>query len=296
MQLRNLITFIHVAELGSFTKAADQLGYTQSTVSFQIKQLEEELDCLLFERINHTITLTERGQELVYYAHQVRALTDEFKEKTSREDQLAGHIRIVTPDSVCEDMVNSHYIDFHSKYPLISIQFATGDTAMLLDMLDHNEADIIITLDRHCYNKDYVIAKEEQLSMHFVTNVGSKFAGKQGLSIRDISGEPFVLTEHGQGYRRVLDRELAKKHMEITPVLEIGRTDMITSILTQSNMISFLPDFATKHLVDAGVLCYLDICDVDVEIWKQLIYHKNKWLSKSLKTVIDYIKENEFSN
>ena len=296
MQLRNLITFIHVAELGSFTKAADQLGYTQSTVSFQIKQLEEELDCLLFERINHTITLTERGQELVYYAHQVRALTDEFKEKTSREDQLAGHIRIVTPDSVCEDMVNSHYIDFHSKYPLISIQFATGDTAMLLDMLDHNEADIIITLDQHCYNKDYVIAKEEQLSMHFVTNVASKFAGKQGLSIRDISGEPFVLTEHGQGYRRVLDRELAKKHMEITPVLEIGRTDMITSILTQSNMISFLPDFATKHLVDAGVLRYLDICDVDVEIWKQLIYHKNKWLSKSLKTVIDYIKENEFSN
>ena len=296
MQLRNLITFIHVAELGSFTKAADQLGYTQSTVSFQIKQLEEELDCLLFERINHTITLTERGQELVYYAHQVRALTDEFKEKTSREDQLTGHIRIVTPDSVCEDMVNSHYIDFHSKYPLISIQFATGDTAMLLDMLDHNEADIIITLDRHCYNKDYVIAKEEQLSMHFVTNVASKFAGKQGLSIRDISGEPFVLTEHGQGYRRVLDRELAKKHMEITPVLEIGRTDMITSILTQSNMISFLPDFATKHLVDAGVLRYLDICDVDVEIWKQLIYHKNKWLSKSLKTVIDYIKENEFSN
>lgn len=296
MQLRNLITFIHVAELGSFTKAADQLGYTQSTVSFQIKQLEEELDCLLFERINHTITLTECGQDLVYYAHQIRALTDEFKEKHSKEDQLAGHIRIVTPDSVCEDMVNSHYIDFHSKYPLISIQFATGDTAMLLDMLDHNEADIIITLDRHCYNKDYVIAKEEQLSMHFVTNVASKFAGKQGLSIRDISGEPFVLTEHGQGYRRVLDRELAKKHMEITPVLEIGRTDMITSILTQSNMISFLPDFATKHLVDAGVLRYLDICDVDVEIWKQLIYHKNKWLSKSLKTVIDYIKENEFSN
>ena len=51
MQLRNLITFIHVAELGSFTKAAEQLGYSQSTISFQIKQLEEELECLLFERI-----------------------------------------------------------------------------------------------------------------------------------------------------------------------------------------------------------------------------------------------------
>ena len=65
MELRNLITFTNVAELGSFTKAGEQLGYSQSTVSFQIKQLEEELGCLLFERINHTIALTERGHELL---------------------------------------------------------------------------------------------------------------------------------------------------------------------------------------------------------------------------------------
>ena len=94
MHLRNLITFIHVAELGSFTKAAEQLGYSQSTISFQIKQLEEELDCLLFERINHTITLTERGHELVYYAHQIRALTDAFKEKSSNGEQLSGHLHV----------------------------------------------------------------------------------------------------------------------------------------------------------------------------------------------------------
>ena len=69
MEIRNLMSFIQVAELNSFTKAADVLGYSQSTVSFQIKQLETELDCLLFERINHTITLTERGKELLSYAH-----------------------------------------------------------------------------------------------------------------------------------------------------------------------------------------------------------------------------------
>lgn len=296
MHLRNLITFIHVAELGSFTKAAEQLGYSQSTISFQIKQLEEELDCLLFERINHTITLTERGHELVYYAHQIRALTDAFKEKSSNGEQLSGHIHIVTPDSVCEEMVNTHYFDFHSKYPLISIRFSTADTSAMFDMLDRNEADLIITLDCHSYNRDYIIAKEERLPMHFVTNSNSQFARKKGLSIRDIAGEPFVLTECGQGYRRVFDRELAKKSIDITPILEIGRTDMITSVLSKSDMISFLPDFVTKPLVDAGVLCYLDIRDMDIEIWKQLIYHKNKWMSKSLKTLIAYIKEQEFSN
>jgi len=296
MQLRNLITFMHVAELGSFTKAAEQLGYSQSTISFQIKQLEEELECLLFERINHTVTLTERGHELVYYAHQIRALTDEFKEKPNKEAQLSGYIHIVTADSICEEMVNAHYIDFHTKYPRICVRFSTSDTAAMFEMLDRNEADLIITLDCHSYHKDYIIAKEEQLPIHFVTNANSKFAGKKGLSIGDIANEPFVLTEYGQGYRRVFDSELAKRSIDITPVLEIGRTDMITSVLTQSDMISFLPDFVTKPLVDAGVLCYLDICDLKIEIWKQLIYHKNKWISKSLKTLIDYIKEKEFSN
>lgn len=295
MQLRNLITFIHVAELGSFTKAAEQLGYSQSTVSFQIKQLEEDLGCLLFERINHTITLTERGHELVSYAHQIRALTDEFREKPNRESHISGHIHIVTPDSICEEMVNGHYFDFHDKYPLISVRFSTADTAAMFEMLDRNEADLIITLDCHSYHKDYIIAKEEKLPIHFVTNANSRFAGQKGLSIRDIAKEPFVLTEYGQGYRRSFDSELAKRSIDITPVLEIGRTDMITSVLTKSNMISFLPDFVTKPLVDAGVLCYLDISDMNIEIWKQLIYHKNKWMSKSLKALIDYIKVHEFS-
>ncbi len=295
MELRNLVTFIQVAELGSFTKAAEQLGYSQSTVSFQIKQLEDELGCLLFERINHTITLTQRGLELVSYAHQIRALTDGFKESLTKEEDCRGHIRVVAPDSVCEEMINSHYIDFHNKHPFISVKFTTADTSVMFDMLDHNEADVIITLDSHSYNKDYIIAKEEQLSMHFVARSSSKFANTPKLSIKDIVNEPFILTEYGQGYRRVFDKELAKKSLEITPVLEIGRTDIITSIVAQSNMISYLPDFVTKPLIETGELCYLDVSDINTDIWKQLIYHKNKWISKSLKTFIDYIKNSEFS-
>ncbi len=296
MELRNLITFIHVAELGSFTKAAEILGYSQSTVSFQIKQLEDELNCLLFERINHTITLTERGHELVSYSHQIRTLTDELKESLEEDKESRGHIHIVTPDSVCEEMINRNYIDFHEKYPSISVKFTTADTTVMFDMLDHNEADVIITLDSHSYHKDYVIAKEQPLSMHFVANSKSRFAGVKELSIQDIINEPFVLTECGQGYRKVFDKELAKKSLEITPILEIGRTDMITSLITQGDMISFLPDFVTKEMVDSGKLCYLDVCDMNTEIWKQLIYHKNKWMSKALKTLVNYIIENDFSD
>ncbi|MBR4079207.1 MAG: LysR family transcriptional regulator substrate-binding protein, partial [Christensenellaceae bacterium] len=194
-----------------------------------------------------------------------------------------------------EEMINCRYVNFHNKYPSISVKFTTADTLVMFDMLDHNEADLIITLDSHSYNKDYIIAKEEQLPMHFVANANSKFADTANLSVHNIINEPFILTEYGQGYRRVLDKELAKKSLEITPILEIGRTDIIVSMIAQNNMISFLPDFVSRPLVDAGKLCYLDVCDMHIDIWKQLIYHKNKWLSGSLKAVINFIKTHEFS-
>lgn len=294
MELRNLITFIHVAELGSFTKAAEVLGYSQSTISFQIKQLEDELDSLLFERINHTITLTERGRELVDYAHKIRALTENFKESISNAEECVGHIHIVIPDSICEEFIDEHYMDFHKKYPSVSLKITNADTSVMFDMLDRNEADVIMTLDSHVYQKDYVIVKEGTMPMHFVTSASSRFAGQKGLSIKDIADEPFVLTEYGQGYRRVFDKELAKRSLEIVPILEIGRTDIITSILSKGNMISYLPDFVTKEKVKAGELCYLDVTDMDIVIYKQLIYHKNKWMSKSLKAFIEYVKGVEF--
>ena len=295
MEIRNLMSFIQVAELNSFTKAAEVLGYSQSTVSFQIKQLETELECLLFERINHTITLTERGKELLSYAHDVCRLTDEFKQNIEETKELTGIIHLVAPDSVCEDMLMTNYNDFHSKYPGISLKFTAADTGDMFDMLDRNEADLMVTLDNHVYKSDYIIAKEQHIPMHFVTSKNSPLAKKKKLSINDLLNYQFVLTEKGMGYRRILDKALEKMSIEILPVLEVGRTDIITELLAYSNdKISYLPDFVTEEKVKNGDLVFLNVTDIETDIWKQLIYHKNKWVSNSLKALIEYIKQAEF--
>lgn len=295
MEIRNLISFVQVAELNSFTKAAQVLGYSQSTISFQIKQLETELDCLLFERINHTITLTDKGKELLTYAQSVSNLTDNFMQNMNSSQESKGFIHFVTPDSVCEDMLLTNYLDFHKTFPGIDLKFTNADTGEMFDLLDRNEADAIITLDNHVYQNDYVIAKEEHIEMHFVANANSPFADKKNLSIKDIADQPFILTEKGMGYRRILDRELAKKSIEIKPVLEIGRTDIITKLLERNEeCISYLPYFSTDKKVKSGTLVYLDVCDVETEIWKQLIYHKNKWISNCMRSFIEYVKAHEF--
>ena len=294
MELRNLITFIYVAELGSFTKAAEQLDYSQSTVSFQIKQLEDELGCLLFERINHTITLTQQGVELLEYAKQICHLTDTFHQHRGSEGEINAFLRVVTPDSVCEDMMMTNYVDFHTRYPHISLKFTTANTDEMFRMLDHNEADLMLTLDNHVYRHDYVIEKEEAVSMHFVTGATSPHATHKRLTLQDLIQYPFILTEKGYGYRRIFDETLAKHSLEILPVLELGRTDLITAVLERGVGVSFLPDFVTAPLVRQGKLIYLQVDGIECNVWKQLIYHKNKWVTAGMKALLEYIKAHEF--
>lgn len=106
---------------------------------------------------------------------------------------------------------------------------------------------------------------------------------------------PFILTEKGMGYRRVLDEALARKSIEIQPVLEISRTDIITKMLEAGKAVSFLPDFVTRKRVEEGALVYLDVDMAGIEIWQQLIYHRNKWISNALGVFLRYVMENEFS-
>lgn len=294
MEIRNLITFVQVAELNSFTKAAKALDYSQSTVSFQIKQLENELDCLLFERINHTISLTEKGKELLAFARQIRYLTDEFNQKLSGSSELKGFLRIVTADSLCEDMILTNYLDFHKKYPGISLRYIPADTEAMFSILDSNEADVMLSLDRHTYHHDYIIAKEEPVNLNFVTGADSPYARDKELSLAEIAAFPMILTEPGIGYRRILEEFMTRENLALEPIMEIGRTDVIVAMLERGIGVSFLPDFVTRKKVEEGTLTYLNVKGVRAQIWKQLIYHKNKWVTKSLKALIDYISEHEF--
>ena len=90
------------------------------------------------------------------------------------------------------------------------------------------------------------------------------------------------------------EKELAKNSIEINPILEIGRTDVIASVLESGIGISFLPEFVTKRGFSEGKLVYIDVVDAKFDIWKQLIYHRNKWLSNSFLALVDFIKSHEF--
>lgn len=294
MELRNLHTFLQIAESGSFTKAAEILGYTQSTVSFQIKQLEEELGCSLFDRFNHSITLTDRGQLLLQHALKIDHSIQELSESFEASDEPAGIVRMYSSDSICEKMMILNYDDFYSHYPNIQLVFLTGKTNDMLRALDSHEVDVIFTLDSHVSMPEYVIAKESPVQLHFMTNPASPLAGQKDIPIEEVLKYPLLLTEKGMSYREILDRELAERGLVAAPILETGRTDILTRFAEHRNNITFLPDFVAEAQVASGSLVCLDVKDFNLTIWKQLIYHRDKWISRHMKAFLDYVMSHEF--
>ena len=289
MDLRSLETFIQVAELNSFTKAGEKLGYSQPTISFQIKQLEKELGVQLFERIGHTITLTNDGHTALSQAQQICRLTKEMTQEKTDDFQPKGVIKLAMADSLCTPLVIKNFSKFRKMYPNISLNITTAGTNELFRLLDHNEADIVCTLDNHIYSNSYCISDEEKIGVHFICSAKNPLASAKDITINNLLTESFLLTEKGMSYRRLLDENLARHSIEIFPALEIGSADTLCKLVEQNIGISFLPDYVTDFSVKKGKVVRLSVNDFDVELWKQLLYHKDKWMSPPLQAVINYL-------
>ena len=291
MDIKALNIFMEVAELGSFTKAGEKLGYSQPTISFQIKQLEKELGVSLFDRIGHTVSLTDAGRDALRYAQNICQLSQEMLLDTAGHREPAGVLRLGMPDSLCEPLIAGQFRQFRIRYPKISLQILTGATGQLLELLDHNEADLILTLDDHLYNPNYVIVDEEAIDVHFVVSPENPLVQKDNVTIEELLQYPFLLTEKGMSYRRLLDERLARASMEIRPVLETGRADLICALAEENAGIGFLPDYVIMDSVRKGKLVRLHVQDFRVVVWKQLLYRREKWVSLPMQAMIGHISQ-----
>ncbi len=289
MDLRALNIFIEVAELGSFTRAGEKLGYSQPTISFQIKQLEKEMGVPLFDRIGHTVSLTDAGRDALGYAQTICNIAQEMVLGTAGRREPSGQLRLGMADSLCEPLIAGDFGKFRSLYPKVSLQIVTGDTGQLLEYLDHNEADMICTIDDRVYDTNYYIANEEEIGVHFIASSQSALAKKTQVSVEELLEHPFLLTERGMSYRRLMDEKLARDSRNIQPVLETGRADLICSLVEKDIGLGFLPDYVTEAGVRSGGLVRLNVPDFKILVWKQILYRREKWVSLQMQAMLDHL-------
>lgn len=287
MEIRNLITFVRIAEVQSFSKTAEQLGHSQSAVTMQIKQLEGELGTQLFERIGKQVKLTQAGERLLPYALEILDSMRKAESIVQEPEEISGKLHIGTCESYVTSILPSVIMEFSQQCPHVEISTCTALVPELLQMLRQNDIDILFFLDKKFYFPEWIKVLEQPEKIHFVASKDSPLAGKKQISVSRLLQEPLFLTEKGISYRYALEQSLAAKGYELHPVWEVGNTDVITRFLLKNKGISFLPEYVVEEHIKNGDLVILDTECEEITMWSQLVYHRNKYVTPQMKLFME---------
>ncbi len=290
MELREINTFLHVAQLKSFSKAAKALGYSQAAVTLQIKQLETELGIHLFDRIGKQTILTHQGT--IFYEHAAAVMKELSRARAAVTEtrELTGALTIGTIESICASIFPPLLEQFHKAHPLVKISIVLDSPDVLLERMDKNSIDLVYLMDQRIYDHKWRKVMEEPEDIVFVASSSHPLSGAGPLLLEEIIREPFLLTEKNASYRFVLDRYLTACNQKIEPFLEIGNTEFIIRLLKNNAGLSFLPEFSIRQEVTAGTLSILPVHDFHMCVWRQILYHKDKWVTREMESFIQLAK------
>lgn len=293
MELRGITTFIQVAQLKSFSKAAKQLGYSQAAVTIQIKQLEQELNVHLFDRIGKQTTLTHQGIVFYEYAASILRDLEHAKDAVTVSTELTGRLCLGTIESICASIFPPLLKEYHRLYPKVNVSIITDSPETLLDMMNSNTIDIVYFLDKRMYDSKWIKVLEEPEDIVFVSSSVHPMASADNLDLEEVIAQPFILTERNASYRYVLEQYLASRDLRIHPFLEIGNTEFIINLLLSNVGLSFLPEFSIRRGLLENSLSVLNVKDFYMRIWRQIVYHKDKWVTREMNAFIELAKSME---
>lgn len=287
MEIRNLMTFVRIAEIQNFSKTAEQLGYSQSAVTMQIKQLEAELHAQLFERIGKQVKLTQAGERLLPHALEILDSVRKAERISQEPEQISGKLRIGTCESLVISMLPPVILEMSQLCPHVEISTHTALVPDLFQMLRQNDIDILYFLDEKHDSPEWIKVSERPEKIFFVASAESSLAGRTRIPLERLLEEPLFLTEKGISYRYAMEQLLAAKGYELHPFWEVGNTDVITRFLLKNKGISFLPEYVIHDYLEQGDLVVLDTECNDIIMWSQLAYHRNKYVTPQMNLFLD---------
>lgn len=289
MTITQLNTFIKITETESFSAAANGLGYAQSTVTTQIKQLEDELGCHLFDRLGKTVSLTSAGERLIPYAERMLQLEREIHMEVSDEEEPAGVLKMGVSESLCINRMPGILMEYKRLFPKIEMRLQFIDHDRIQDMLQKGELDIVYTLNPLIEDDSLntICKKKETLGFYVSPEFSLK---KRRISEKDLDGIPLLLTGHSCNFRKMLIEDL--KQFDITPniALETSSKEILKQFARNGYGIAFIPDMTAETELKAGTLKKLDWRGNDLAVYSQVIVHKDKHLNRAISALIDMLK------
>lgn len=291
MELRNINTFLHIAELHSFSRTARLLGYSQSAVSSQISQLESELGTPLFDRVGKTVRLTDAGETFLSYARALLSTAQQAQAALQPAQQICGTLRIALADSVCSTFLPGLLQHYHAQYPKVELVLHTATADEMLQMLSSNQIDLAYTFDQPILKPNLVLAADAPEPVCFIAPADHPLAQQDTVSLEELTRQDFLLTERGMSYRDALDQCLAAQGLALHPYLELGSAALLCEMVEHGMGLSFLPEYIVRSALARGQAARLNVPDCRISMHRQLIHHRDKWLTPQMKGFIELVRQ-----
>ena len=292
LEIKTVSTFIKTAELLSFTGAAGELGYSQAAVTAQIKQLEEELGVRLFDRLGRTVALTGAGRRFLPRAYELLHAAEEAAASVQSAREIRGEIRIGASSSISSGRIPDLLFRFAKRYPGVRVTVKNSDYILsLVEKIRRGELDFLYLLDEPSHYADFRIVRERRDPVGFVTAPAHPLAGKNHVTLEQLSKEALVTSDLDSSYTLYFADLMRRRGLPFRPSLELSSVSAIVEIVKRGFGIGFIPLFAAGDLICEGELTVLETEDPGIEIWSQLFCHKDKWITPAMQAFIDLFEQ-----
>ncbi|WP_346354349.1 LysR family transcriptional regulator [Azotosporobacter soli] len=286
MELRQLQIFCASAQTLNFTKAGAKLGYAQSNITSQIRQLEDELQIKLFERLGRGIQLTSEGKSFLQNAEKILQLCERAKEEFS-PDVYRGTIQIGAAETLCVYRLPQILTTYRKQHPLVEIRIHTESCETLSARLKSNDIDAALVLTDQISAPDFIVNTLHEERMAIVASPLHKLAAKETILPQDFSGASLILTSPGCGYRPLILSMLKEYDVKPSSIMELSSVGAIKECTICNLGLSILPKIAVQNELARGQLVELHWGGPAFPVKTQLLYHREKWLTPALRAFLD---------
>ncbi|MFC3767556.1 LysR family transcriptional regulator [Paenibacillus sp. GCM10012303] len=282
-------TFRETARLLNITRAAEALGYAQSSVTAQIRKLEAEYGVPLFERSGRGIRLTPGGRQLLAFADRFLDLAEESKQAVSAES--AGSLRIGTIESMAAFVLPPYVRRMKASFPQTELLLQTSGEDELLQGVLQGEYDAALFLERKCSDPELVTIPLWEEPLVLVARPDHPLADAPEVVPGDFAGHAWVAPERSCAYRGALAGLLADCGVRPQISCELGSVEAIKRCVLHGLGIALLPRCAVEAELAGGQLRALPFSQPELRLYVLLVYPAGRWVSRALEGFIAMMRE-----
>jgi DNA-binding transcriptional LysR family regulator len=293
MDIRRLEIFAKVAELGSFSRAAEALFLTQPTISEHVRALEDELGVQLLDRLGRGATPTRAGQLLLGYARRMLALSREAHQALERfQGRMSGELVVGGSTIPGEYVLPALIGQFKAKYPDISISLLIGSSRQVSEWLEEGRVEVGVV---GASPTSRALDAKELMADELVAVVPSThpWAARRVATLAELQQEAMVVRERGSGSREALEHALRTAGISLGTlrvVGEMGSTQAVKQAVRAGVGIAVISKRAVEDECRAGLLACVKLKDLRVARAFHLVTNRDRTRSPLAQAFVEFVE------